>query len=93
MAWRDFKKKVKRKFSDFLEIPGDVVLDMPRITLVGNIQLLVENHRGIIEYTPEGVRISVGEGELAVTGENLALRNIIPDELCIEGVIRTLSFI
>ncbi|BAF59069.1 hypothetical protein PTH_0888 [Pelotomaculum thermopropionicum SI] len=93
MAWRDFKKKVKRQFSDFLEIPGDVVLDMPRITLVGNIQLLVENHRGIIEYTPEGVRISVGEGELAVTGENLALRNIIPDELCIEGVIRTLSFI
>ncbi|NPV72822.1 MAG: sporulation protein YqfC [Pelotomaculum sp.] len=93
MAWRDFKKKVKRQFSDFLEIPGDVVLDMPRITLVGNIQLLVENHRGIIEYTPEGVRIGVGEGELAVTGENLALRNIIPDELCIEGVIRTLSFI
>lgn len=93
MAWRDLKKKVKRQFSDFLEIPGDVMLDLPKITLVGDIQLFIENHRGILEYTPEGVRVSVGEGEVAVTGENLILRNILPDELCIEGKIRTLSFL
>ena len=93
MAWRELKKKVKRQFSEFLEIPGDVMLDLPKITLVGNIQLFIENHRGILEYTPEGVRVSVGEGEVAVTGENLMLRKILPDELCVEGNIRSLSFL
>lgn len=93
MAWRELKKKVKRQFSEFLEIPGDVMLDLPKITLVGNIQLFIENHRGILEYTPEGVRVSVGEGEVAVTGENLLLRKILPDELCVEGNIRSLSFL
>lgn len=93
MAWRDFKKRVKRQFSEFLEIPGDVMLDLPKIILVGNIKLFIENHRGILEYTTEGVRVSVMEGEVAVTGENLLLRNVLPDELCVEGKIKSLSFL
>lgn len=92
MAWRDLKKKFKRQFSDFLEIPGDVLLDLPKIVLIGNIQLQIENHHGILEYTADTVRISTGEGELSVKGENLMLRNLLPDELCIEGSIHTLSF-
>jgi len=93
MGWHDFKRKVKRQFSEALELPGDVVLDLPKIIMIGNIQLFIENHRGIIEYTPEGVRVSVGEGEVTVNGENLMLRNILPDELCVEGKIRSLSFL
>lgn len=93
MAWRDFKRKVKRQFSEFLEIPGDVMLDLPKIIIVGNIQLFIENHRGIIEYAPEGVRVRVGEGEVAVSGEGLMLRNILPDELCVEGKIHSLNFL
>ncbi len=93
MAWKDLKGKVKKQFSEFLEIPGDVMLDLPKIILIGNIQLFIENHRGIIEYTPEVVRISVQEGELAVSGEDLMLRNILPDELCVEGKIKSLNFL
>ncbi|OPY57773.1 MAG: YabP family protein [Pelotomaculum sp. PtaU1.Bin035] len=92
MSWIDLKRKFKRQLSDFLEIPGDVMLDLPKIVLVGNIQLFIENHRGIIEYTADVVRVSVGEGEVAVAGENLTLRNLLPDELHIEGKIRSLSF-
>lgn len=92
MAWRDVKRKVKRQISEILEIPGDVALDLPKIILFGNIQLYIENHRGILEYSPEGVRVSVGEGEVMVEGENLILRNILPDELCVEGRIFSLRF-
>jgi sporulation protein YqfC len=93
MGWRDFQRKVKRQFSEAMELPGDVILNLPKIIMVGNIQLFIENHRGIIEYTSEGVRVSVGEGEVTVIGENLMLRNILPDELCVEGKIRSLSFL
>ena len=53
MSWSDYKKKIKRQFSEFLEIPGDVMLDLPKIVLVGNIKIFIENHRGILEYTTE----------------------------------------
>jgi len=92
LAWRDLRKKLKRQFSEFLELPGDVMLDLPKIVLFGNVQLQIENHHGIIEYTANTVRIATGEGEVAIKGENLILRNLLPDELHIEGKIRSLSF-
>lgn len=93
MSWEDVKRKVKRQFSDLLEIPGDVLLDLPRIIMLGNMQLQVENHRGIQEYTAHLVRISTGKGFIEITGENLVLRNIMPDEIMLEGKIKSLSLV
>ena len=93
MAWRDLKKKVKQQFSDFLEIPGDVALDLPKIVMMGNIRLFVENHRGILEYSPESVRINTADGELGVTGKELMLKNVLPDEICVVGEIWSLNFL
>lgn len=93
MSWRDVKKKVKQQFSEMLEIPSDVMLDLPKIVLVGNLQVYLENHRGITEYTPELVRIAVGEGEIEIAGEGLQLRNILPEEICVEGQIKSIVFL
>ncbi|MCL6639423.1 MAG: sporulation protein YqfC [Firmicutes bacterium] len=92
MAWQDLKKKVKQQFSEFLEIPGDVALDLPKTVIVGNVQVYVENHRGILAYAPEGVRISTGDGEIAIDGRELMLRNVLPDEICVVGEIEAVRF-
>lgn len=75
-----------------LEIPQDIVLDLPRITMLGNKQLLVENHKGIIEYTPSTVRVKLNQGELTVNGANLALGNLQADQILIEGTINELKY-
>ncbi|MHB8158555.1 MAG: sporulation protein YqfC [Desulfocucumaceae bacterium] len=93
MSWRDFKKRLKRQMSDVLEIPSDIMLDLPKMVMVGDIQLFIENHRGIIEYSRESIRINVGDYEVAVVGEDLLLRNILPDEICLEGRIKSVNFI
>jgi sporulation protein YqfC len=93
MSWQDFKKRVKRQMSDMLEIPSDIILDLPKVVMFGDIQLFIENHRGIIEYSQENVRVNVGDYEVAVTGEDLLLRNILPDEICLEGRIKGVRFI
>ena len=93
MSLRDIQKKVKKQFSDFFEIPSDIMLDLPKIVLVGTLQVFIENHRGIVEYTTEKVRIKVGDGEVGISGSNLMLRNIKTDEICVEGKIKTLVFL
>lgn len=92
MVWMNFKKQVKQSLSDFFEIPGDIMLDLPRIVIIGNLKVFIENHRGILEYLPESVRIRLAEGEVCITGEKLMLRTIVADEICIEGRISGLSF-
>ncbi|WP_031513262.1 sporulation protein YqfC [Desulfofalx alkaliphila] len=91
MAWQDFRKRIKRQVSDFLEIPSDVMLDLPKIVLVGDLQVFIENHRGIVEYTSEVVRVIVGEGEICINGKNLTIRNIMADEIIVEGKIMNIN--
>lgn len=75
-----------------LEIPPDIVLDLPRITLLGNRQLLVENHKGIIEYTPDLVRIKLTQGELTVTGAGLGLTSLQTEQILVEGTVAGLTY-
>lgn len=86
------RKSLRLRLSDALELPPDVVLNLPRITLVGSIQLAVENHRGIVLYTPEQIKLSLPEGVLAVEGKNLSIRNLYSVDLIVDGEIQTLRF-
>ncbi|MBO8168827.1 MAG: sporulation protein YqfC [Thermoanaerobacteraceae bacterium] len=75
-----------------LELPKEVILDLPKITLVGTLQLQLENHRGIIEFSEEQVRINTKEGVLVITGEQFFLRNITEQEIVLDGKIKALSY-
>jgi len=88
---RESKKRLEYMLANLLELPKDLVMDLPRVTLLGDMQVIVENHRGIIEYTRERVRISTSLGELIIDGTSLALRTIFPEEIAVDGKIRALS--
>jgi sporulation protein YqfC len=84
-------KSLEYFLAHFLELPKELVMGLPRITVLGDIQMIVENHRGIIEYTTERVRIGTSIGELRVTGTGLALRTIFPEEIAVDGKIRSID--
>lgn len=92
MSLRVQRQRLQKKLANLLEIPDDIVLDLPRITLLGNMQMLVENHKGIIEYTSERVRIRLNRKELLIDGNRLSLGNLQAEELIIEGEITRLCF-
>ncbi len=86
------KDKFQKNFSKLLEIPSDLTLDLPKLTLIGNVQLIIENHRGLIEFTAEKTVINTGRWPITLNGRNLMVRSIMVDELMIEGVIDSISF-
>lgn len=91
----DVNKKVKNfqhKLSEHLEIPNDVMFNLPKVTLVGNVQMYVENHKGIIEYTPTTIRIAVILGEIEIVGADLIIQSITQDEIHISGEILSLKY-
>ncbi len=78
--------------SELFELPKEVVLDLPRLTMVGNLQLLVENHRGVIAYQEDELRIGVSNGELIIRGSGLQIKNLFTEELLIKGVIEKIDY-
>lgn len=53
------KKSKKERITEMLDMPKEVVLDIPKLTIYSNNQLTIENYNGILEYTDEYmVRVS-----------------------------------
>lgn len=86
------KKGHLQNLAKLLEIPQDIVMDLPRITMLGNKQLLIENHKGIIEYTPSLVRIKLNQGELIVSGNDLILGNLQFEQILVEGTVGEIKY-
>ena len=76
-----------------LDLPQDLLQDMPRITLIGNKELYIENHCGVLYFSSEQLKLALAKGALEITGQGLVIRNILGQELAVEGVIGEISYI
>lgn len=84
--------KIREKLSDTFELPKDIVLDVSKIVIIGTGQITVENHKGLIEYSEELIRINTGSGIMKLCGRNLIIKNIIQEEITITGEITNIEF-
>ena len=78
-------QNLKRKIAEELEIPSEVVTDVPKLTAVGRNELLVENYMGIIEYQNGLLRVNTTNGIINITGENLLIKEITSEEIIVKG--------
>ena len=53
-------RKLRKWTATILDLPQDVALDLPRITMIGGLQLTVENHRGILHFSPHQPEVGYG---------------------------------
>ncbi|AGB41801.1 sporulation protein YqfC [Halobacteroides halobius DSM 5150] len=84
--------KIKAKLAKLFDLPQDVLLNLPVISIIGNLNIKVENHRGIIKYTPELVKIKASKGELLITGKELIIEKLSKEKVMVTGKITDLSF-
>jgi sporulation protein YqfC len=86
------REVISKAMADLLEIPGDLVLDMPRLTITGRNELYLENHKGIIEYSTNRMRINLSRGFLEILGENLEIQALMPEEMKVLGDISSIKY-
>ncbi|MEW6546094.1 MAG: sporulation protein YqfC [Bacillota bacterium] len=84
--------RLSERVAGVLELPREVVLHVPRLVIVGNLHLTIENHRGVVEFGPERLVVGVGEGQVAVEGEDLTIVRIGREDMAVTGRIRCLRF-
>ena len=86
------KETFLEKTSAALDLPGDVLTGLPRIELVGDRELRMESHKGILAYGSEEIHISGGRLVVRVRGAELELRAMDPAQLLITGHIAAVEF-
>lgn len=76
-----------------LELPRDVVFDLPRLVLWGDQELMVENHKGLLAF--DSCRVVVGSscGALEIKGEKLCIKRVLIYEMVVTGNIEQIRYI
>ncbi len=87
------RELISKAMADFLEIPADVVLDLPKLTITGRNELYLENHKGIIEYSTSRMRVNLSRGYLEINGERLEIQALMPDEMKVIGEINSIRYL
>ena len=77
--------------AEVLDLPADALAGLPKLELVGDCELLVENHKGILAYGREEIHISGGIYLIKIAGRELELRAMTGVELLITGTITQIS--
>lgn len=76
-----------------LDLPKDITMEMPRITMIGQYQMYIENHRGVLHFSDKELRLLLTKGQLLIKGSNLVIRAILPEEVLVEGMIHQVIFV
>lgn len=84
---------IKKNLTHALELPMDVALDLPKIIIMGDLRVDITNHKGIIEYGQDLIRINSKLGMIRVVGEGMEIKNILMEEISIIGQIQKVEIL
>ncbi|MGM8213521.1 sporulation protein YqfC [Virgibacillus sp. W0430] len=77
----------------YFALPSDVVLELPRLTLIGQIHLYIENHQGLIVYSDTELKLKTFDGFVQIIGEGFIIKMMLPEEILLEGTIKEVKYI
>lgn len=76
-----------------MELPPDVTMDLPRVTMVGQLHIYIENHRGLLAFTDKELRLLLKQGQLLIKGKSFVIKTILPEEILLEGKIEQVLYL
>lgn len=81
------------RLAEGMERSGDAVPGLPLVEICGGKRVLIENHRGVLAYGTERVRVCVSYGEVEVRGCGLEMARMTREQLVICGRIDSVSLV
>jgi len=88
-----WQQTIKNTLANYLSFPKDVMLDLPRITTIGNLHTYIENHHGIVSYDVEQLIVNSQIGQIKITGSAFVIKQMLRKELLLEGKIDQIVFL
>lgn len=83
---------VKDRITEKMQLPREIVLNYPKMTVISDKELTIENIIGIIEFSSENIRLNTETHILVICGKNLEINSLSLDEVIICGKIDKLLF-
>ena len=87
------ENSIKAQLVDSLKLPRDTVMGASIVTVIGNEQIMVENYRGILEYSCESVILQTKNCRIDICGTGLTITYYTNEDMKIEGKITQIRYL
>lgn len=88
----DKKDKLLDNFSEFFELPKELVTSSTKITVIENKRVLIEGYKQVMDYYENYIKVKTNNNEVVIDGKNLDIKEITDSTLIINGVIYSLNY-
>ena len=85
------RKNKENRLGKFLEMPKEVLSNVPKITMLGFEEMIIENYKGILEYEEFYIRINTFIGIININGFNLRLNQLTDEAVSVTGKIESMD--
>ena len=79
------------KVNEILDLPKEVGTDIPKVTMLGFDEVLIENYKGILEYEEFFIRVCTYIGNININGFELKLENMTNDDIKVKGKVESID--
>jgi len=81
------KQSILDRAADKFDLPADALGDQPRVIVTGSRHVLVDNHKGLLDYGREEIAVAGKRVAIKIIGANLELRAMNTEALLVTGDI------
>lgn len=82
----------KNKILEKIDLPKDVMMDLPKITILGDNEITIENHKGIESFEDECIRIKTNNGIIKIEGRNFEILYIASETIVLSGKFKSVDY-
>lgn len=82
---------ISNKINEVLEVPREVNTIIPKFTILGFDEILIENYKGILEYEEFYIKVNTSIGNVNINGFNLELEQVTEDDIFVKGKIDSID--
>ena len=88
----DKLNNTKEVIAEKLNFPRDVILDIPKISIIGDSEIDIENHKGIILFEENEVKINTNVGNIIIEGSRFEILFIGGSTITISGKFKSITY-
>lgn len=77
--------KTKEIFADRMDLPKDIVMNLPKISVIGDSEITIENHKGIVVFDQNEIKVNSNIGLILIKGKDLEILFMESKTLTIKG--------
>lgn len=84
--------KSREAIVEKFDLPSEIILDIPKVIVTGDREITIENHKGIVTFDKEVIKVNSRIGIVKIEGINFEVLYIGGSTIVISGKFKSIVY-